>query len=368
MHASLYRPFVGAIIISLFVLGGCNASSGSTSEDVADVTDIPSDTPSKSSTTKGVEIAAVDPSLFIDGALVGDVTTVDCTLSGGTKTTCYRMTIAGAPADPDTSPEGPYCPPTIESGAEEGGTWIDGEGTVYDVDGEFIKNLATLYKDKEWQMYDINTGKVTIITGARGCEVAGDPRPIPGFNNFCLECPLSEIEGGIKKTVLIPTTPVPVKEAIEIRGRGNTGVALNGVLLGPPAPLAMILSSHSLGVFDKCGAHANPHEGYHYHAANGCSEVGIQKDGHPPMIGYALDGFAIYAKADKNSIEAEGLDECGGQTDAVRGYHYHASAPGKNQIFGCYMGEKGSFEGEHEEGRGSPPGDGQPRPDDKPSA
>ena len=305
-------------------------------------------------------VGAVDPSLFIEGAIVGDVETVDCTLSGGTKTTCYRITIAGAPADPDTSPEGPFCPPTIKSGAEEGGTWIDGKGTVYDVDGKFIENLATLYKDKEWQMYNVKTGKVTIITSARGCEVAGNPRPIPGFNNFCLECPLEEIGGGIHKTVLIPTTPVPAAKPTEIRGRSNTGVTLNGVLLGPPAPLAMILSSHSLGVFDDCGAHANPHEGYHYHAANGCSELGIQKDGHSPMIGYALDGYAIYAKKDKSTVEAIGLDECGGETDDVRGYHYHASAPGKNQIFGCYMGEKGSFEGEPE--GGGPGGPGGPRP------
>jgi len=123
----------------------------------------------------------VDPSLFIEGALIGDVKTVDCTLSGGTKTRCYQMTIAGAPADPETSPEGPYCPPTIKSTAEEGGTWIDGKGIIYDVDGPFIENLATLYKDDEWQMYDKETGKITVINGARGCEVAGNPRPIPLF-------------------------------------------------------------------------------------------------------------------------------------------------------------------------------------------
>ena len=180
--------------------------------------------------------AAVDPSLFVEGALVGDVDTVDCTLSGGTKTSCYRMTIAGAPADPNTSPEGPYCPPTIKSGAEEGGTWIDGKGTVYEVDGEFIENLATLYNDDEWQMYDKETGEVTVINGARGCEVAGDPRPIPGFNNFCLECLTDQLDGGVKKTVLIPTIPVPAKQITEVRGRDNTGVALNGVLFGPPAP------------------------------------------------------------------------------------------------------------------------------------
>ena len=297
---------------------------------------------------------AINTDNFISGALTTAPVIVDCTLSGGTQTTCYRLTIAGAPADPETSPEGPYCPQNISSSKEEGGTWIDGKGTVYNVDGKFIENLSTLYKDKEWQMYDIKTGKVTIISGARGCEVAGDPRPIPGVNNFCLECPLEELDGGIKKTVFIPTNPVSTHKPTQIRGRENTGIALNGVLLGPPAPLDMILSSHTLGVFDQCGGHANPHEGYHYHAANGCSEVDIEKDDHSPMIGYALDGYAIYAKTDKSTIEAEGLDECGGETDQIRGYHYHASAPGKNQILGCYMGEKGYFEEESQSGQPRP--------------
>lgn len=291
----------------------------------------------------------VDPTLFIDGAVIGDIETVDCTLSGGTKTSCYRLTIAGAPADPDTSPEGPYCPPTIESSAKEGGTWIDGKGTLYQVDGAFIQNLSTLYKDKEWQMYNVKTGKVTVIDGARGCEVAGDPRPIPGFNNFCLSCSIKELDGGIKKTVLIPKIPVPVADPIAIEGRDNTGVALNGVLFGPPAPLDLIISSHTLGVLDDCGAHANPHEGYHYHAATGCTELGIQEDGHSAMIGYALDGYAIYAKSDKTTITSEGVDQCGGETDAIRGYHYHASAPGENKIFGCFMGEKGYIEEEENE-------------------
>ena len=266
---------------------------------------------------------------------------MDCTLSGGTKTTCYRFTVAGAPMGAET---GPYCPPSIESSAEEGGTWIDGKGTVYDVDGRFIENLADLYNDDEWQMYDTETGKIRVIDGARGCEVAGNPRPIPGFNNFCLECPLEEIGGGIKRTIMIPITPVPAVAVIRLPRSQNVGVALNGVLFGPPAPLEMILRSHTLGVFDDCGGHANPHEGYHYHAANGCSEIGIQNDGHPPMIGYALDGYAIYAKTDKSDKESHELDDCGGETDDVRGYHYHATAPGNNRILGCYMGELGSFE------------------------
>lgn len=290
----------------------------------------------------------VDSGLFLDGAIIGDVETVDCTLSGGTRTTCYQFTVAGAPADPETSPEGPFCPPNIASSAAEGGTWMDGEGTLYQVDGEFIKNLSTLYKDKDWQMYDVNTGEITVIDGARGCEVAGDPNPVDGFDNFCLECPLDELDGGVRKTVVIPRVPVPIDEPTSLMGHSSTGVVLNGVLFGPPAPLELILSSHTLGVLDDCGAHANPHEGYHYHTATGCYEVGLQQDGHSPMLGYALDGHAIYARDDEGGNVPQGLDACGGETDPIRGYHYHALAPGENRIFGCFMGEKGHVVGEQD--------------------
>jgi len=209
---------------------------------------------------------------FAEGALVNNATIEPCTLSGGTETTCYRLSIVGAPANADFK-DGPYCPPNIDSPASEGGLWIDGRGSVYNVDGEFIKNLSTLYNDDHWQMYDTETGDVTVIEGAEGCAVAGNPRNAPSHDNFCLECPLSEIGGGIEQTVLIPTHPEPLESPDRIGRRGNVGVALNGVLIGPPAPIKFILSTYTIGVFDACGGHTNPHEGYHYQAAVGCAEI-----------------------------------------------------------------------------------------------
>ena len=103
--------------------------------------------------------ADANPNFFVDGALVTEATTEPCTLSGGTETTCYRLTIVGAPANAEFQ-DGPYCPPDIESPASEGGLWIDGKGSLYEVDGEFIKNLSLLYEDDHWQMYDAETGEV----------------------------------------------------------------------------------------------------------------------------------------------------------------------------------------------------------------
>ena len=59
------------------------------------------------------------------------------------------------------------------------------------------------------------------------------------------------------------------------------------------------------------------------------------------MIGYAIDGFGIYGLLDKNGNNPTDLDECGGHSDDLRGYHYHAGAPGDNQILKCLHGLSG---------------------------
>lgn len=79
------------------------------------------------------------------------------------------------------------------------------------------------------------------------------------------------------------------------------------------------------------------------------------------MVGYAPDGYAIYAMKDAQGREAEALDECRGTSDAVRGYHYRAASPSENMIIGCLRGES-------VRPVGAPPGGAQPpRPGDEPS-
>ena len=97
-------------------------------------------------------------------------TTEDCTLSGGTETTCYRITVAGYPASHDV---GPFCPDTITDTADAGGIWFDGDG-VYDLDGEFFVDLPTLYGDDNWQMYD-EDGNILVTETAEEFEAAARP-------------------------------------------------------------------------------------------------------------------------------------------------------------------------------------------------
>ncbi len=107
---------------------------------------------------------------FLDGTLAEDVTTEDCTLSGGEETTCYRITVAGYPTDHDT---GPFCPATISDDADAGGIWFDGNA-VYDLDGQFINDLATTYSDDNWRMYD-DAGNVLVTETAAEFEAAARP-------------------------------------------------------------------------------------------------------------------------------------------------------------------------------------------------
>lgn len=277
--------------------------------------------------------------LFKQSEVVGEPKIVGCTLSGGTETTCLSITTVAAPTNHTT---GPFCPDTIKDTAEQGGTWIK-DGAVYDVDGQFIENLATFYDDDQWQMYDPATGEVTRVEGRQGCEVAGDPTSADRYENTCVECELQYMSSEVTQTYVIPLKPVVAKERSERIGpHSGIGLALNGVKFDAPAPLHLILGGHTLGPFDDCGGHINPHSGYHYHGVAGCSpEVASKVEGHAGIIGLAMDGFLIHSRLNSDGKEPDDLDACRGHdTDGV-GYHYHVSGPGENQITGCFRSETG---------------------------
>ncbi|MGB5247170.1 MAG: YHYH protein [Woeseia sp.] len=314
-----------ALLFVMFATSfGCSSSGGSDSAIVID------------GDLEGVE--GLDPTLFVSGALVSEVTTESCVLSGGTQTTCYRIEIPGVPADRDI---GPFCPPTIFSTAQDGGIWFDGGGDVYDIDGDFIVNLMNLYGDQNWLLYDPNSGNVNVTDTQVACEAAARPNVDPQYQNHCVECAIEYYGGGVSQTFLIPATPVALSSPGNL-GRGDLGVTLDGVVLAPPAPVDAILGAYTIAAFDDCGGHVNPVEGYHYHAATGCTELVAQNDGHAALIGYAIDGYALHGMMNEDLSEPTDLDGCRGHTDDVRGYHYHAASAGENMFIGCFNGEQGS--------------------------
>ncbi len=288
----------------------------------------------------------LNPADFRADALEAEITTEPCTLSGGTKTRCYRIVTAGAPSD---HAPGPFCPRRLDDTHEEVGIWLDGSGVVNDLDGEFIRGLDDLYGgvygDGPWQLFDESTGTVSVTKTKEACKAAARPDVAAEYQNHCVECAAADFTDLETITFIIPVEPVQAAAASDLHLAHKVGVALNGVEFDPPAPVGMILGARTIAAFDDCGGHVNPHGGYHYHAALGCSKQIVQTDGHANKIGYALDGYAIYGQRDPSGAEAADLDECRGHRDQTRGYHYHAASPGQNMIIGCFHGELGSVQG-----------------------
>lgn len=289
------------------------------------------------------------------------ITIVDCTLSDRTKTKCFQIITNSTPKD---HPMGPWCPTNISDDASAGGIWLEG-GKVYDVDGAFVKNMATLYKDDTWKMYD-DDGNIKVTKTMEDCVNAANPNVGEEYKNFCVECLPSYITD-VSRTWTIPISPVfQGNPASYSSGRGSRpdgpppggkkppngprpgkgaggvpatrGIALNGVEYSAPAPVNNILSAYTLAPFDDAGGHINVHQGYHYHTATGMSFSVEQTDKHPPLIGYAMDGHGIYALLDTKEKEPTDLDECRGHYDEVRGYHYHVDAAGNNNFINCLHG------------------------------
>jgi len=285
-------------------------------------------------------VKKVDPTLFLTNGNSFTIKIVKCTLSTGTETDCYEIVTNGVPSDHQM---GPWCPDNIKDDAAAGGIWLEG-GETHDVDGAFIANMATFYNDATWKMYDAN-GDIFTTKTKEDCANAANPNVGKEYENYCVECLPSFVEN-IFQTFLIPVTPVKVKKAAMFqRGRGRDrnvpnvrGLAFNGVRYDAPAPTDAILGAYTLAPFDAAGGHINLNAGYHYHAATGVSKKVPQADGHAAMIGYAMDGHAIYEYKDKNGKVAMDLDECRGHYDAVRGYHYHVDKAGNNNFINCLSG------------------------------
>ena len=282
------------------------------------------------------QILPPDFTHFIKGNLLEEIVKEPHKLSDGTTADCYKVVVRSEPAEHQM---GPWCPRHIEDAKDKGGIWFD-QGKVYDVDGHFVANIGEFYADEKWKLYN-EDGSIKVTLTQAACEGAAKPNVEEIYKNHCVECQPSFYHHHLT-TYYIPVNPVYQKRSSKVK-RGILGVAFNGVNFDPPAPTEAILKAHTLAPLDDCGGHVNPHTGYHYHAVKGCTKEVAQSDNHAPLIGYAIDGFGIYALADKSGNSSTDLDTCGGHEDELRGYHYHAGEPGGNQIIGCLNGAYGEM-------------------------
>ncbi len=336
------RPSALLLVALALAFALVGAACGSQSADsvagsVVDSTDEPDPTtvvePADEGAINSDGQASTPVDLFIDGALVDEIVTVDCTLSSGTATSCYQITVAGYPADSDV---GPFCPTTTTDTADEVGIWFDGE-QLYDLDGQFILDLPEIYGDDNWHLHD--DGEVHVTDTPEAFDGAARPDVAEEYQNHCVEGQIAWLDGGepITSTVQIPVTPIVGDSPSPVGAQ--IGVTLSGVTIDGPAPVDAILGAYTIAAFDDCGGHLNPVAGYHLHGATGCSEVGEEVDGETRAFGIALDGFAIHSPLAEADLAAAGLDECNGHTTDELGYHYHANSPELNAVLTCLVGE-----------------------------
>ena len=285
----------------------------------------------------------VDLALFADGALATSEI-VDCELSDGTQTQCYELVTTAQ--NKVTDQIGPFCPRSTSDTADDAGVWLDGT-TLYEADGDFILNLPNIYSSTyppadQWILYN-DDGSVNVTDTLEGCQAAARPDVDPDFQSFCVECNLEEVRAAsdtdLVLSFLIPVTPVVAESNGDLAG--TAGISLSGFQIAAAAPVQDILSNWTIAAFDDCGGHVNPNDGYHFHSATareGCNSHGADADGHPSIIGYAMDGYAIHGPLTANDQEIDNLDECLGNEDDDHGYHYHAASAEKNQHIACNHG------------------------------
>jgi hypothetical protein len=330
---------VGGCCAVAALAAGCGSSGSSTSSATA-----------TTATAEESQQHVFEADHFATGAIVGDVANVSCTLSGGTKTTCASVTVAGYPT---SYAVGPFCPRTITTPAADAGIWFDGT-ELYNLDGSFIKNLATFYDDSEWKLYD-SQGNVKVTDTKAAFDGAARPDVLPQYQNHCVEGRLAWLADGkaIQSTVVIPLQPVKAASPSSSHpGSGNFGISLDGVILAEAAPVDAILGAHTIAAFDDCGGHFNPVAGYHVHGVMGCGHLeGDATAGETKMLGYAMDGYPIHLPLTGAALAAAKLDECNGHSTAGEGYHYHANGAAKNAILPCLSGEYVSTGGQ----AGGPP-------------
>jgi hypothetical protein len=310
-----------------------------------------------------IDAPGVITSNFKTGALTEAITEEECTLTSGDKTTCYRITVAGEPVDTKI---GPFCPETTSSTAAESGIWLDGS-KVYDVDGAFILDLATIYGDAKWKLYD-DSGNVRVTDTKEAFQGAARPDVEEAYKYHCVEGKYEWTQMGeaVPISILVPKAPVLANSATTSQGT-DLGVTVNGLVIAPSAPVEAILSAYTIAAFDDCGGHFNPAEGYHMHAYTACAGTEYSStiqdpDAETSLIGYALDGVAVFTPlASNTTIE---LDECNGRTTEQDGYHYYAQSAEKNRVIKCFKGltavddtqQAGPPGGGAPAGGGAPPG------------
>lgn len=311
-----------ALAAVLLASASCGTSTDSDSKAATSATtgtamDSTTSTP-KSKSTGNV------PAMFAKGALTSDAETVDCTLENGTETICYRLTVASLPSTVKT--DGPFCPATTNDSA---GIWVwDGDNPgLYALD----KNFWSMMTDQGYEFADAS-GTITTVDPAAG------PPSSAGTKNSCLQ---ASANGSFHLQVLLPTKPEKLDTPTDLSSVAQIGLATDGATIFGDAP--SVAATGGLPALDACGGHIDPSGYYHWHfgaesiqanldKAGAAVTCGVEQDPEA-LVGFAFDGYPIYAPEENRSIPTD-LDACSGHTSDTDAfgetYHYHLTYDSPN--------------------------------------
>ncbi|WP_163832548.1 YHYH protein [Spartinivicinus ruber] len=284
----------------------------------------------------------LNPAYYNNEHFLEDISLVQCTLENKQQSLCFQLKVKSNAIE-----DGPYCPETVND-----------VGGIYPYDGKTNPGLRVLnkdlFEDMEKDGYDIidDKGNIRVAIFDPSQPDNRDPELA-----YCIEV---EPDYRLKLTYLIPASPrfaeepTPMATAANIVGLSLVGVPINGL---PPSVTDSFpgTSPGNLPALDPCGGHIN--EGfYHSHMfpetinkklhKNGITEVqctNIYQKEPTALIGYAMDGFPIYASLELPGSPARDLDKCNGHFGPTLHYpwgeyHYHAIHDENVDIPRCLKG------------------------------
>lgn len=326
-------------ILRILLIGLVVFSMGLTSCKKDETTTEPTKTDSgNNSTTDDSHVFNIN--LMNSNNLLESVSLVSAKLSDGSTADCYKLVFKSNPVT-----HGPYCPKTIN---DIGGV------AIYDgaTNPGFQVMKASLWNAMEADGYDIvdASGNINITDPGSGVPVSG---------SSCLE---ATANNNLKLTFFIPAVPKFGTANDSIDRVEHVGVSKDGIPLTghPPSATGGIPGSPpsnfaSIPSIDPCGGHIDPFGYYHLHfgaeemnnvlLANNITEVTCTNftQSETAFVGFAKDGFPIYASKDQDGTLPTDLDECQGHTSVTADYpngvyHYHISSTNAPNLPTCLKG------------------------------
>jgi hypothetical protein len=282
---------------------------------------------------------------YIPDNLLEPITLVACNMADGSVSQCAKIKVKSTPFE-----DGPYCP-----------EHIDDPAGIYLYDGKTNPGLRainrSLFQDMENDGYDIvdDNGKVHTTIA----DLSLPPPELDPTKAYCIDAP---VDRQLTLTYFIPAYPKWAKEpadmdnASKIVGLSLFGVPINGAPPSVSEPIPGPTGPGSFPALDPCGGHRNENF-YHSHvfsetinatySRKNINDVSCDNIPQLPdvgLIGYAMDGYPIYAKNEFFGIQPAGLDQCNGHMsrtiDYPKGvYHYHADAQNELNIPKCLNGK-----------------------------